>query len=137
MAIDKSDNIFVTDVNQKVILMYDALGNFLESFDPGCEPLSIAINKNNQVFFGDGETGTIYRLDPDETKTEFYSGTQYPNSMVFDANGLLYVVDRDFKKAIVLDLSANVVRNLGEGTFLFIMGIAFNQIVKNFLVMAG
>jgi DNA-binding beta-propeller fold protein YncE len=47
--------------------------------------------------------------------------------MMFDADGLLYVVDSRLNKVIVLDRSANVVRNIEAGTFLFPTGVAFNQ----------
>ncbi len=54
--------------------------------------------------------------------------------MTFDADGLLYVVDSDLKKVLVLDISANLVRTIGEGTFLFPTGIAFNQNNNRILV---
>ncbi|MDX2444373.1 MAG: PKD domain-containing protein [Bacteroidales bacterium] len=134
MAIDQDDNIFVTDTREKQILIYSSTGELLDTINPENSPLSIAINKNNEVFYGDIETGSIFRLEADGSKTEFYSGTQYPNSMVFDADGLLYVVDSELKKVIVLDLSANVIQTIGEGTLIFPTGIAYNQNNRTLLV---
>ena len=126
MAVDLSDNVYVTDANNKLILKFDGSGTLLEEINTGVAPLSLAINRNNEIFFGDGETGIIYQIDINGEITIFYTGLIFPNSMVFDADGLLYVVDSELKKVIVLDLSANVVRNIGEGTLLYPTGIAFN-----------
>ncbi len=134
MAIDQANNIYVTDTKEKQIIKFSSSGELIDTLNPGNQPLSIAINSKNEIFYGDDKTGSVYRIEADGSTTEFYSGTQYPNSMVFDADGLLYVVDSELKKVIVLDLSANVIRTIGDGTLIFPTGIAYNQNNRTLLV---
>ena len=134
MAVDHFDNIYLTDVNEKRILKFDPSGNLLATQYPEISPLSLAVDGNNQLFIGSDETGYIYKLESDGNLTEFYSGTLFPNSMVFDADGLLYVVDSELKKVIVLDLSANVIQIIGDGTLIYPTGIAYNPNNNTLLV---
>jgi len=127
MAIDNNDDIYVTDAIQKNIVKYDAQGNYISTINSGLSPLSIAINNKNQLFVGDKNTGDIYIVQVNGTKTLFYSGLSFPASMVFGLNNILYVVDSQQKKVIGLDVSGNVVNEFTYSTFTFPTGIAFDK----------
>jgi sugar lactone lactonase YvrE len=92
MAVDNADNIYVTDTYRKRIVKYDASGIFTSSFTTPGTSVSVAINSANQLYFGDGESGKIYRHNDNNSATLFYTGTVFPSSMTFDAQGLLYVL---------------------------------------------
>ncbi|MDH5400043.1 MAG: hypothetical protein OEX02_17970, partial [Cyclobacteriaceae bacterium] len=93
MAIDADDNIYVTDVNKKNIIKYNANGTLSDVISTSISPLSIAINSENQIFVGDKQTGNIYTVDQAGNSTLFFTGTSLPNSMVFGDQNILFVVD--------------------------------------------
>ncbi|MBE9490075.1 MAG: hypothetical protein IMY67_07280, partial [Bacteroidetes bacterium] len=126
MAIDTDDNIYVTDAIQKSIVKYNAQGNYISTINSGLSPLSIAINDKNQLFVGDQNTGDIYTIHSNGTKTKFYTGLSFPASMVFGSNNILYVVDSKQKKVIGLNVSGAVVKDFTFNTFTFPTGIAFD-----------
>jgi sugar lactone lactonase YvrE len=127
MAIDADDNIYVTDAIQKSIIKYNAQGSYISTINAGLSPLSIAINNKNQLFVGDQNTGDIYTIHSNGTKTKFYSGLSFPASMVFGSNNILYIVDSQQKKVIGLDVSGNVVKDFTYSSFTFPTGIAFDR----------
>ncbi|MEI6576695.1 MAG: T9SS type A sorting domain-containing protein [Bacteroidota bacterium] len=133
-AIDAADNIYVTDDYQKLVLKYDANGSFLNSFTVGVSPLSIAINKAGQIFIGDKVSGKIFKVNPDGSSSEFFSGCIDPNTMIFDPDGMLYITDGVLKKVLVLDVSAKLVRTIGEGTLTFPTAIVYDQRNNRILV---
>ena len=127
MAIDTLDNIYVVDVAQRNIIIYNAQGNFINTIDTNLNPLSIAINSKNQLFVGEKNTGDIYTVQANGTKTLFYSGLSFPASMEFGSNNILHVVDSEQKKVIGLDVSGDVVKDFTYSTFTFPTGIAFDH----------
>ncbi len=134
LAIDASDNIYVTDDFQKSVLKYDASGNFIDTIHVGVAPLSIAINGSGQLFVGDGETGKIYKVESNGTMTEFYTGCFFPNAMTFSPEGILYVADGKLQKVIALDVSANVIQTIGLGTLLFPSEVVYDKRNSRILV---
>ena len=50
MAVDTDDNVYVTDAVQKNIVKYSSQGNYIGTITTDFNPISIAINKNNQLF---------------------------------------------------------------------------------------
>ncbi len=76
MAIDQANNIYVTDTKEKQIIKFSSSGELIDTLNPGNQPLSIAINSKNEIFYGDDKTGSVYRIEADGSTTEFYSGTQ-------------------------------------------------------------
>jgi hypothetical protein len=134
MAIDNSDNIYVTDAFRKKIRKYNASGAYSGSIVTVASPISIAINDKNQLFIGDGATGKIFRLNSNGTASLFYAGTAFPSSMVFCSDGFLYVSDSRLARIIVLDMSGNVIRTIGAGTLLYPTGITFDRKNNRILV---
>ncbi len=128
IAINNQDIIYVTDALQKHISKYDTSGTFLGVIEPGGVPISIAINNEDQLFIGDAKTGAILKLDELGVATEFYTETVFPSSMVFGRNNLLYVVDSKLKQVIVLNEAGNITQTIGNGTFVFPTGIAYDPL---------
>ncbi|MBI2966499.1 MAG: NHL repeat-containing protein, partial [Bacteroidetes bacterium] len=133
IVIDNTDIIYVSDASRKLISKYNKSGSFLGTITLGGAPLSIAFNKNNQIFIGDGETGYILKLDSNGTPAVFYTGTLFPSDMVFISDSV-YVVDSELRIVIVLDQSGSVVRRIGTGTFTSPAGITFNPKNNRLLV---
>ena len=135
IAIDDNDNIYVTDYDQKSIVKYNALGNYIETINTGFVPLSIAINDANQVFVGTKEGGTIYKLENNGSLTEFYSACIMPSSMAFSPEGVLYVVDSEQKMVIVIDKTGSLVNTIGLGNLIFPSSIAYDS--RNSRIFVG
>lgn len=128
LAIDNQDIVYVTDASQKCIVKYSNDCMYLGTIAPGGSPISIAVNGENQIFFGDAETGAVYKLDDSGNATEFFTETVYPSSMIFSPDKLLYIVDSELRRVIVLDMFGNVVRVIGDGTLILPTGIAYDPI---------
>ena len=127
MAIDSNDDIYVIDAIKKNIVKYDVQGNSLGTINTEVIPLSVAINHRDQLFAGDQTTGTIYTIDSNGSKTEFYTGLSFPASMVFGLDNILYVIDSQEKKVVGLNDSGNVVNEFTYSSFTFPTGIAFDK----------
>ncbi len=56
------------------------------------EPFGIA-SKDGETYVSDGESGTIWRIAADGTKTVFATGLDTPSAIVFDKNGDLIIAD--------------------------------------------
>lgn len=129
IAIDQSDNIYVTDVISKCIIKYDMNGNLIDTLIPGMSPISIAINQYGELFFGDDNTGYIYKIDANKQPEVFYTGTRYPSDMVFSHDNILYVSENQLKVVLAIDVSGDLIRTIGDNELVFPTGLAFD--VKN------
>ncbi|MCK4922367.1 MAG: T9SS type A sorting domain-containing protein [Bacteroidales bacterium] len=134
LAADRNGITYVTDAFRKNISKYDASGNFLEIINTVDLPISVAVNDDGKLFIGDGATGHIFIYDESIGLTEFYTGTQYPTSMVLSQENILYVSDSKLQQVVALDLSGNVVQEIGSGILDFPTGIAFDNNNKRILV---
>lgn len=134
MAVDTDDNVYVTDAVQKNIVKFDAQGNYIGTITTDFNPISIAINKNNQLFAGDKATGNIYKVSQNGNKSLFHAGATLPNSMVFGLD-ILYITDSKQNKVIGLDVSGSVVTDFTYETFVFPTGIAFDP-HNNYILVA-
>ena len=105
MAIDSNDDIYVIDAIKKNIVKHDVQGNSLGIINSELIPLSVAINDKDQLYVGDQTTGAIYTINPDGSKSTFYSGLSFPASMIFVSNNILYLIDSHQKKVVGLDVS--------------------------------
>ena len=114
-------------------MKYNAEISFIEEISIPGKPISIAVNKKGELFIGDGLSGKIFRYSKNKA-TIFYSGTTYPNSLAFSSDNLLYVADSEQKKVLVLDVSANLVRTIGEGDLIFPTGIAVDDANKHVFI---
>ncbi len=127
MAIDSNDDIYVIDAIKKNIVKYDVQGNSLGTINTEFITLSVAINDKDQLFAGDQTTGTIYSIDSNGSKSEFYTGLSFPASMVFGLDNILYIIDSEQKKVVGLNASGNVVNEFTYSSFTFPTGIAFDK----------
>ncbi len=134
MAIDNFNNIYVTDGYQKCVNKYDLSGNFIEKIIVGDNPISIAINQNNEIFIGDGTNGIITKINNNGSQSVFYNGLALPTSMTFSPEGLLYVADGKMQNVIVLDVSANLVQTIGQGTLIFPTSVVYDKANSRILV---
>ena len=126
LSIDHEDNIYVSDVFQKVIKKYDTNGNLIENLVEGASPVSIAINPEGTLFYGDQTTGFVYKCNSNNQQEVFYSGTVYPSSLIFSPDNILYIADNKLKKVLAVDLTGELVGTIGEGLLIFPTGIAFD-----------
>ena len=127
MAIDSNDYIYVIDADKKSIVIYDGSGVYKRRIITDFNPISIAVNKNKELFVGDEITGDIYNINDDGSKSLFYSGTKLPNSMAFGFNNILYITDSESKEVLGLDVSGNIVLQFSDPNFTFPTGIAFDK----------
>lgn len=127
IAIDQSDNIYVTDDFNKLIKKYDSSGTFLKNITAGKNPISIAINNKNELFVGDGDTGEIHKINANGALTLVYSKSIFPSSMVFDPENNLYITDSFLKQVTVLDPNGNFIKSIGNGTLMYPTGLGFDS----------
>ncbi len=128
LAISSKDIIYVVDAKEKCVLSFDTTGRLLNKIESVFAPVSVAVDNDNIIYIGDAETGTIHKIDNKGFSSIFYNGTLFPSSMTFDAENLLYIVDSELKRVIVLDKSGQIIRTIGEGTFVYPTGIAYNPL---------
>ena len=134
LAIDASDNIYVSDTKTKKVLKYSNSGTLLANYSTGGSPVSLAVNADDQVFVGE-EDGKILKMSATGTTSLFYSDTIYPSDMAFSPEKQLYIVDSRSKRVIVLDAKGNLVRSFGSGTLEYPTSIAYDS--KNERVFVG
>ena len=108
LAIDASDNIYVSDAKTKEVLKYDSSGTLLANYVTGGSAVSLAVNSDDQVFIGE-EEGQILIMNANGTTSLFYSDSIYPSDMAFSPDNLLYIVDSRSKQVLVLDVSGNLI----------------------------
>lgn len=126
LAVDKMNNIYVSDASNNSIQKFDAGGYYLESIITGGSPLSIAINNNDEIFVGE-ESGKILRISGGTVST-FFLDNIYPSDMDFSPEGNLYIVDSKNKRVIVLDSNANIILDFGSGTLLYPTTLAYDAL---------
>ena len=134
LAIDASDNIYVSDAKTKEVLKYDASGNLLANYFPGGAPISLAVNSEDQVFIGK-EEGQILKLNANGSTTVFYSDTIYPSDMAFSPEDQLYVVDSRSKQVMVFDVTGKLIQSFGSGRLVHPTSIAYDS--KNERIFVG
>ncbi len=134
MAIDNSDNIYVTDGYQHCIVKYDSSGNFVERIFVENNPVSIAINQNDEIFVGDGNSGNIFKITSGGSQSLFFSGLSLPNSMTFSPEGNLYISDGELHTVFVLDVSGNLIQTIGQSNLIFPTSVVYDQTNSRILV---
>lgn len=134
LAIDRDDNIYVTDAFNKCIRKYDSNGNLVGTLAEGMSPLSVAAGPDGTVFFGDQQTGDIYRLSSAGQPEVFFSGTIFPTSLVASPDNILYAADDELKMVLALDPLGMVLDSIGAGMLAFPTGLAFDTKNNHILV---
>ena len=119
LAIDKEDYIYVSDKNNKSLNVYHTNGSLFRSIPVKGKPVSVAVDSRSIVYYGDFDSGMIYKLDANGKATLFYADTQFPCDMVFGSDENLYVTDSYLNQVIVLDKNGTVVKKIGNGLLNF------------------
>lgn len=63
VAIDKYDNVYVTDSFYEKIIKFNSAGEFQGKFSSGVSPLAIAIDSKDHLYTSDRKNGTIRVVD--------------------------------------------------------------------------
>lgn len=103
--------VYVTDRPAAAIHIYSRDGEFLRTFDPpeslaGWTPLGVGFASDGSMFVTDPSVGVVHEFDGQGnlartvgTNNQF----NFPNSVVEDAAGRLYVADSNNGRLVVLD----------------------------------
>lgn len=146
LAIDKSDQIYVSDPNNNRILKFDKNGNYLENFYSCNSPRSVLF-LSNMIIIAKSEDNKIYEMDYNKQFIRDWgsSGTadgqfNYFRQIAIDNEDKIYVVDHNNNRIQKFDLNGNFILkwgNKGEtsGNFVYPWGIAF--INDKILVSSG
>ncbi|CAN5685163.1 hypothetical protein BH24ACI3_BH24ACI3_00550 [soil metagenome] len=74
--------------------------------DKLAEPFGIAV-KGDEIYFSDGNSGTIYRYSPAAGLSEFAAGFETPSGIAFDNEGSLLVADTGSHTIKRIDTAGN------------------------------
>ena len=127
VAVDSSEQLFVTDANYRV-QVFDFSGNCLKSVgSKGTgelqfkDPVGIAIGTNRHVFVCEHENNRIQVLGSDLSHYKFIGQKgkgrcefNKPSDIAIDSRGLLYVVDSWNHRVQVLTQEGSFVRAIGS-----------------------
>ncbi|MBK3515876.1 PKD domain-containing protein [Carboxylicivirga marina] len=134
IAIGTDGYLYVTEPDNKKVMVYTPQGLLHNTYQLSIKAIAVAVNSQNQVYIGDGQTGIIYRLGENGSLTQFFEGVQQPTDMVFDEADNLYVVDKEYRRIVVLDSEGSHINDFGNGTFTYPVGIAYDKKNKRLLV---
>jgi len=115
VAMDASDNVFVTDYDGHRVLKYTSAGVLLTSWSTSLQPVDIAVDAAGSVYVMElgGQRVEKYSNSGSLVATVGSAGTgagqfQSPNGIGLDASGRIYVTD---------NVRLRVLRFLADGTF--------------------
>jgi PKD repeat protein len=126
IAINDNDDILIVDQHNKTINIYDAQGLLKTTIPVQGSPISIAIDENNAIYYGDSESGKIFKLDKNNNTSIFYAESALPSAMVFGTDQKLYVSDSHLNEVTVLDATGSLAGRIGQGVLSFPTGLAFD-----------
>jgi DNA-binding beta-propeller fold protein YncE len=103
--------VYVTDRPIAQVHIYSADGEYLRSFDPpeallGWQPLGVGFDSTGNLFVTDAATQRVHEFDAQGALVRTIGATgqfNFPNSVVEDASGRLYVADSNNGRVVVLD----------------------------------
>lgn len=115
--------IYVSDRPASALQVYSSEGTLLRTIDSpvgldGWQPLGVAFSSDGHLLVTDAGTGQLYEFDPDGSliRTIGQLGRfNFPNSVVVDRAGNLYVSDSSNGRLVVLDASGAQVAVLRRG----------------------
>jgi DNA-binding beta-propeller fold protein YncE len=116
-------DIYVSDRPAGALQVYSSDGTFLRTIDSpagldGWQPLGVAFSSDGHLLVTDAGTGQLYEFDPNGSliRTVGQLGQfSFPNSVVVDPAGNLYVSDSNNGRLVVLDASGAQVAVLRRG----------------------
>lgn len=114
VAIDARDNLYVSDSNNGRVAIFDPGGDLVSSIQRGVGqgdlglPRGVAIDGEQRLYVVDTTSHTVklYEIEDEEAGVPVYVGSfgvqgiadgafQYPNGIAIDADGRIYVTDRE------------------------------------------
>jgi len=140
IAVDSEGQLFVADTQRRLVLAYDALGNFVRSYgdDLKMKPVDVAVD-SRQVYILDSENHSIRVLDRQtgKQKSEFGntgesdSRFRLPISMTLDDKGKFAVSNVLSGRILSYDRDGNYLGGFGK------LGDGFGQFSRPRGVAAG
>ena len=109
IAIDKSNNIYVSDVWQ--INKFDSSGTRTTGFGKttNMQIQGVALDSAENIYFSDVKNKTVYKIKKDGSQyTSYRGGFTSPYSLCFDKNDNLYLVDGNIIKKISGGNTSNI-----------------------------
>jgi sugar lactone lactonase YvrE len=91
VAVDSSDNVFITEHTLGKIHRIDPLGIPVQFADGFTNPEGLAIDSLDNLFVADTAEGTITQFTPTAVPTLLASGISFPVCMDFGPDGALYL----------------------------------------------
>ena len=122
VTVNNSNDIFVTDMDNNRVLVFNDEGNFVRSFGENLleEPTGISINNNGGIFVANRTSNKILLLDPDGdyVSTVISEGSlKDPRGISLDSQGHLIVCDSGNKCVKIVSVQGEVLSTFGEGCF--------------------
>lgn len=122
-TVDAQGRIFVTDISQHAIFVFDQVAGRLLVWTQAQEyvnfvtPIGIAVGRNEQILVADAELGRVFRLDRDgKPLGSFGEGSlKRPTGLVRDARrGRIYVADTHAHDVKVFDDDGQLLEVIGR-----------------------
>jgi len=89
--------------------------------------VSLAINAANQLFFGDGESGKIFKINSNGVASELYSGRFFRHPWYLTRTDFFTFQIAGFSGSLSLIYQGIWSVSIGAGTLTFPTGIAYDR----------
>ncbi len=130
LAIDRNDNIYVTDASARQVVRYAGNGRFIGRFSSGATPLAIVAAADGRLFVSDRQSGDIYKIDTSGAVIEkFANEFVLPVDATFDDEDRLYIADALAKKVRIFQPNGDELPSIGDSLLSFPTAVAFD--IKN------
>ena len=131
VALDMQGNIYVSETSDNVVRIYDAQGNEVNLLRLQ-SPLGLAVDTSGFLYIASGKKSTIEVYNPDLTFARTFATDIRTNSITFDKDGKMYVVDGIRDRIVVFDAAGQVLFTFGstggtEGLFNTPTSLAIND----------
>lgn len=141
VAVDPvTGDVYVSDRPAAALYVYDANGTYRSTFDPGAalagwQPMGIAFDREGNLWVTDMVVGRgVHEFAPDGSYLRSVgadAGFSFPNGVVIDSKGYVYVSDSNNGRLVVFDAQgrevAKIRRGSAEGTLGLPRGVAIDD----------
>ena len=131
LAVDASDNIFVSDYNNHRVAKFDVNGQFIKSFGaPGTNnaqlqnPAEMVVGPNQRLYVVENQNHRVQVFDLDGNYVSKFGSYGTGNGQLKSPWGIVatsnrvYVSDTDNRRIAVFDLNGSFIKNIGSsGSF--------------------
>ncbi|PFX22950.1 E3 ubiquitin-protein ligase TRIM71 [Stylophora pistillata] len=122
VTVSNSNDIFVSDMDNNRILVFNDEGNFVWKFGEKFleEPTGISVDDNGRIFVANRASNNILIFAPDGeyVSTVNIEGLlKNPRGICFDSQGNLIVCDSGNKCVRIVSVQGKVLKTVGEGCF--------------------